>query len=617
MRIVYLIDKKFYLNKLCRARFIAIEHFCKKYDHELIYTGNGWDNYNENTFISENLRLLEPIDYLFCYKPLNYSGIQNLKYTKIIQYNEMYDTVNTQNEISKSKTDIVICHHENDIIKYSLNNIYHIPHCADDSIFYMDKEIPKKIDILLIGAISNAYPLRMRLANIIIKMNKLGWKCLIHKHPGYDCSEAHTNKYLKNMAHIIRSSKICVTCSSKYKYRLTKFIEIPMCGTAIASDIPNEDIDNFSKFVIELDMSMSDKDIIHKLEFYLKNKDQYDKKIEAGLEWSKGYTFDKYALCLQNKLYRPKIYIHKNEGFNWICDRLISEWKCNYHNITDNPNDADIIWLFTPWLWKSLDHSILKNKKVITTIHHIYEPKFYNNNNDDIEEIDKFTDKYHVFDSYTLDKLRVWTNKEIILKPYWCNNKLWNIIDQKKNNYNKITKYNIPDGKFIIGNFIRDTELDGKPKLEKGPDIFIKMVQLYRGNLDKKKYSGVHVILTGFRRNWTINKLKEMGISYSYYQMVTNDVLNELYNILDLYIIGSRVEGGPQSIYEASLTKCPIISTDVGSAKLILNSESIYDYTNIHKIDLDNFKMDIHGNFNRVSKYTISNYINKFNNLFF
>ena len=47
--------------------------------------------------------------------------------------------------------------------------------------------------------------------------------------------------------------------------------------------------------------------------------------------------------------------------------------------------------------------------------------------------------------------------------------------------------------------------------------------------------------------------------------------INELYNILNLYIVASRYEGGPQSILECSLTRTPIISTDVGIASEILS----------------------------------------------
>ena len=62
--------------------------------------------------------------------------------------------------------------------------------------------------------------------------------------------------------------------------------------------------------------------------------------------------------------------------------------------------------------------------------------------------------------------------------------------------------------------------------------------------------------------------------------MASFEELNELYNILDLYIVSSRIEGGPQAIVECGITKTPIISTDVGFASDILSSESIFDMNN-------------------------------------
>ena len=41
--------------------------------------------------------------------------------------------------------------------------------------------------------------------------------------------------------------------------------------------------------------------------------------------------------------------------------------------------------------------------------------------------------------------------------------------------------------------------------------------------------------------------------------MCDAETLNMLYNILDLYIVGSRIEGGPRAINEASLTQTPYI----------------------------------------------------------
>ena len=49
-------------------------------------------------------------------------------------------------------------------------------------------------------------------------------------------------------------------------------------------------------------------------------------------------------------------------------------------------------------------------------------------------------------------------------------------------------------------------------------------------------------------------------------------MLNELYNILDLYLVTSRIEGGPQAILECAIIKTPIMSTDVGVASGIFGS---------------------------------------------
>ena len=53
--------------------------------------------------------------------------------------------------------------------------------------------------------------------------------------------------------------------------------------------------------------------------------------------------------------------------------------------------------------------------------------------------------------------------------------------------------------------------------------------------------------------------------------------LNELYNCLDLYIVASRVEGGPQAIPESIMTETPILSTNVGLASQLLSEDSIFN----------------------------------------
>ena len=90
----------------------------------------------------------------------------------------------------------------------------------------------------------------------------------------------------------------------------------------------------------------------------------------------------------------------------------------------------------------------------------------------------------------------------------------------------------------------------------------------------------IFVLLAGYRRQYIIKLLEKYKIEYIYYEKVSFEELNELYNCLDLYIVSSRVEGGPQSIFECGLSKTPIISTDVGIAKKVLATESIFDMKN-------------------------------------
>ena len=78
------------------------------------------------------------------------------------------------------------------------------------------------------------------------------------------------------------------------------------------------------------------------------------------------------------------------------------------------------------------------------------------------------------------------------------------------------------------------------------------------------------VVLTGKRRDYVISELKKNNIPYKYFEMTNFSMMNDLYNILDLYLITSRLEGGPQALVECGQTRTPVISTDVGIAREIL-----------------------------------------------
>ena len=55
------------------------------------------------------------------------------------------------------------------------------------------------------------------------------------------------------------------------------------------------------------------------------------------------------------------------------------------------------------------------------------------------------------------------------------------------------------------------------------------------------------------KRDFIINELNKENVPFKYFEMVNQQELNELYNCLDLYIVSSRIEGGPRAIPECAL----------------------------------------------------------------
>ena len=292
---------------MSRVRFHSVEAIGDNCD--IKWSGKNWANYNSGLTVQENIDNLysstDKPDLVMAYKPLELNGFTDIEQKKCIRYNEMYDTEWTKKEIKESGADIVICHHLNDMQEYKKmykgTNIkfINVPHSAEKSIF-RKYNIEKNFDLLLVGSIyyesmlGNHYPLRVRMTEILKKMS-LNYKCGLYPHPGGVHKDAYTNKYTIDFAKAINSAKICITCSGAPKSRFGKYVEIPMCGTAIAADMPGEQQKQFSKFLIDIDISMSDKEIIDKLSYYVDNDEERLKKIEEGTKYASKYTQEEYA----------------------------------------------------------------------------------------------------------------------------------------------------------------------------------------------------------------------------------------------------------------------------------------------------------------------------------
>jgi len=145
-------------------------------------------------------------------------------------------------------------------------------------------------------------------------------------------------------------------------------------------------------------------------------------------------------------------------------------------------------------------------------------------------------------------------------------------------------RWNIPGDRYLIGSFHRDSAGYDLtiPKRVKGPDILAEII----GALHRRKCP-VHLVLAGPRRHWLRTRLDQWGVPYTFVGQITqtddyesnllsHETLNTLYNLLDLYVVSSRSEGGPRSSMEAAAAQCKIISTRVGLAEDLLEPGCLY-----------------------------------------
>ena len=110
----------------------------------------------------------------------------------------------------------------------------------------------------------------------------------------------------------------------------------------------------------------------------------------------------------------------------------------------------------------------------------------------------------------------------------------------------------------------------------------------------------VVVLLAGWRRQYVMKRLDAAQIKYYYAELPPFETINTFYNVLDLYVVSARYEGGPQSIVECAATNTPIVSTDVGLASIFLSPDSLYTPGNILSA-----KPDIEYAYEKVKDYFI------------
>lgn len=129
-------------------------------------------------------------------------------------------------------------------------------------------------------------------------------------------------------------------------------------------------------------------------------------------------------------------------------------------------------------------------------------------------------------------------------------------------------KFKVPQSAVTVGSFQKDGSGWGEgsdPKIIKGPDVFVESIRLLR-----ERVKELFVVLSGPSRGYVKKELAKLGIPFTHVYVNDYREVGDLFQLLDLYIVSSREEGGPKAVLESMASGVPLVSTRVGQASDIV-----------------------------------------------
>ena len=189
---------------------------------------------------------------------------------------------------------------------------------------------PRDLGGSLIGAVSNAYPLRKKWDQLV-KKGVPGQKLKKHKHPcvaslpccwpcfccrfwlcwscplcscplcSYSCSLESSNPGLRRgywnsktswtsvweeYANRVQRSKIMLTDAAWVFYSVQKYSEAPTAGTALVADIPHDRMREFRQAAVEVSNAMSLEQLQAAVKWWLEHPEELRNKAATGQQWA-------------------------------------------------------------------------------------------------------------------------------------------------------------------------------------------------------------------------------------------------------------------------------------------------------------------------------------------
>jgi len=301
----------------------------------------------------------------------------------------------------------------------------------------------------------------------------------------------------------------------------------------------------------------------------------------------------------------------QGQGAGWVIDNIVNDFKKHSkHDIVDIKDNPDVLWCVNLFSFPSIYRSTSKKCKNIVQIHHINEAQI------DAYDFSSFNkaDACIVPNKITETVASNYMTIPIYRFPYWLLSTYMEVRNETEITFlKKRLRNSVNHDELLIGSFVKD----GNGKLGKTPKSVKGPVELVDVLIALSKKIAIRVVLGGYGRNWIKEQLDKHGIPYVYLQKYKN--INTLYDCLDYYFVTSKIEGGPQSILEASYRKVKILSTKVGLAPEILHPKCICNSTNdfVNRIINKEYTDDyVQYNYNSVNHYLPTEIISQFDMFF-
>jgi glycosyltransferase involved in cell wall biosynthesis len=183
-----------------------------------------------------------------------------------------------------------------------------------------------------------------------------------------------------------------------------------------------------------------------------------------------------------------------------------------------------------------------KRNSIIATVFHgdrkdpdfkpLYDQLFSN---------DMLVDRYMVSNQIMFERFLGWgvDQSRLCLIPIGVDTEMFSVASREEKRAIR-NMLGIPEEAYCIGSFQKDGvgwEEGIEPKLVKGPDVFVDVI-----NKLAKRYSKLHILLTGPSRGYVKQGLDKAGVSFSHYQLDNYFDLPQMYKALDCYLVTSREE---------------------------------------------------------------------------